>query len=84
MSGDVAARRKQLQEWELDNAAQEYGAVTELRAEVEKLRAAIAAIKRRAETGLSQTSVPSDERMMSVARKRFANILSIIDRIEKP
>lgn len=55
----------------------------ELVAEVEKLRGAIETIKRKAEIGHSQTSIPSDERMMSLARNRFANILNVIQRIEK-
>lgn len=58
--------------------------VPELLAEVQKLHAAIEAIKRKAEIGLSQTSVPSDERMMSAARNRFATILNIIEKAEKP
>ena len=67
------------------NAMNQRADVTaELVTEIEKLRAAMKTIKRKAEIGLSQTSVPSDERMMSVARNRFTNILKVIERIEKP
>ncbi len=58
--------------------------VPELLAEVKKLRAAIAAIKRKAEIGHSQTSILSDERMMSAACNRFATILNIIEGVQKP
>lgn len=47
------------------NAMNQRADVTaELVTEIEKLRAAMKTIKRKAEIGLSQTSVPSDERMI--------------------
>lgn len=58
--------------------------VPELLAEVKKLRRAMGTIKRKAEIGLSQTSIPSDERMMSAARNRFTTILNIIEGVENP
>jgi hypothetical protein len=56
--------------------------VPELLAEVKMLRRAMGTIKRKAEIGDSQTSIPSDERMMGAANNRFKTILNIIKGVE--
>jgi len=77
LAADVVVRARYAISWGNGDAL--HG---ELIAEVEKLRGAIKAIKRKAEIGHSQTNITSDKRMMTCAHSRFSTILNIIKRIE--